>query len=113
MIEEKIKEVENYFIDKVVNGDYEFIGCNEHVAEIVIDKKYLFELWIANGAEHFKFYGQIIPGKKDLCFRNAKQRNTARKIMMEIVKNHRKKVVKVEKEQQIKKLKRELKRMEL
>lgn len=47
-IEDKLEEIGEYFTNKVIDGDYELLGCNEHIAEIVINGKYNFMLWIGS-----------------------------------------------------------------
>jgi hypothetical protein len=47
-IEKQLSEIGEYFKKKVIDGDYEYLGCTEHVAKIRIDGKYHFLLWIAN-----------------------------------------------------------------
>lgn len=59
-IEEKIKEINAYFAEKITNGDYEiiFLGCDEITIEIKIDCKYEFTLWVSksNGWGYFGIY---------------------------------------------------------
>lgn len=50
-IEQKIKEVQKYFIDKILNQDFEIDKENCSVFDyimLIIDKKYKFELIINN-----------------------------------------------------------------
>jgi|SRR5690554_2864041 len=56
-IEEKIKEINDYFAEKIANGDYEIMAIDddELTTEIKIDSKYEFTLWVSktNGWKHF------------------------------------------------------------
>ena len=56
----QIKEVQDYFINKIVAGDYEVLEVNsKHVAEILIDKDYFFSIWIGTSSQYleiFRFY---------------------------------------------------------
>ena len=52
MIHEKIKEVQDYFRDKLVNGDYVEIQNDSYKLWVQIDEEYIFILWIANGVSH-------------------------------------------------------------
>lgn len=47
-IEDKLEEIGQYFTQKVIDGDYELLGCSEQIADIIIDGKYDFMLWIGN-----------------------------------------------------------------
>lgn len=59
-IEEKIKEINDYFAEKITNGNYEImtIGYEEITMEIKIDCKYEFTLWVSksNGWKYFGVY---------------------------------------------------------
>lgn len=55
-MKEKIKEVQNYFVDKIVRGLYKVDEITEHTIVVVVDKKYRFKLWTANGVHHFEVY---------------------------------------------------------
>jgi hypothetical protein len=52
----KIKEVQDYFKNKIVAGDYEVIETTEHFAVIEIDSEYIFCLWLANGHGSFSLW---------------------------------------------------------
>jgi hypothetical protein len=56
MIENKIKEIQDYFIEKVRKGEYEFIERGTYTATIRIDNKYEFEMWVCNGMHNYDFY---------------------------------------------------------
>jgi hypothetical protein len=60
MIENKIKEIQDYFIEKVKNGEYEVVKIGPHTATIRIDDKYEFDMWICNGKESYDFYSANI-----------------------------------------------------
>ena len=55
-MKDQIKQVHDYFRDKIVNGDYEIIKLEQHTADILIDGEYKFTLWIANGNYSFGTY---------------------------------------------------------
>ena len=60
-IEKKINEISDYFKNKILAGDFDFIKCDECTARILIDNKYKFELWIANTPKYnFRIHGQSI-----------------------------------------------------
>ena len=55
-IGDKIKEISEYFIDKVVKGEYKLTKSNKHTATILIDDTYSFSMWIGNSKSHYDFY---------------------------------------------------------
>jgi hypothetical protein len=50
-MENKIKEVNNYFKGKVINNEYEVLFIDAYTIQINIDELYIFALWIGNGKE--------------------------------------------------------------
>ena len=48
-MEKKIKEVYDYFKGKVVSGEYEIKDCDMHTMTLIVDGKYKFVMWLANG----------------------------------------------------------------
>jgi hypothetical protein len=51
-----LKEVNDYFRDKIVVGDYTVEERGERTYKLIIDGKYTFNLWIANGEDYFGCY---------------------------------------------------------
>lgn len=51
-IEQKIKEVNDYFVNKLVNKDYEIQITDKYSVTVMIDGKYTFSIWISNGYKH-------------------------------------------------------------
>ncbi|MFA6185502.1 MAG: hypothetical protein WC720_05160 [Candidatus Shapirobacteria bacterium] len=48
-IEEKIKEVQNYFVNKIMAGEFEIIFKDSRFfVTIIVDSKYRFMIWTAN-----------------------------------------------------------------
>ena len=52
-METKIKEVQDYFKQKILNEEFEILEVTEHYVQIKIDNKYQFTIWIANGFQYF------------------------------------------------------------
>ena len=52
-IDNKIKEVAEYFKGKLLKGEYEFIEADEFRANVKIDK-HILRIWIANGKRNLK-----------------------------------------------------------
>jgi len=55
-IGDKIKELQDYFINKVKTGDYEVIKIEKHTTKIKIDSLYEFNMWTGNGKFSYDFY---------------------------------------------------------
>lgn len=55
----EIEKLNNYFVVKVLQGEYELQKINQYHATIVIDGEYSFCFWIANGAFSFNCYEGI------------------------------------------------------
>lgn len=53
-MKQQIQEVHDYFVGKILTGDYELISKTEHCAIIKIDENYDFQMWIANGFQYLK-----------------------------------------------------------
>ena len=47
-MESKINEVQDYFKNKILAGDFETIEIGEYVFQIKVDEKYQFSIWIGN-----------------------------------------------------------------
>jgi hypothetical protein len=54
-LKEELQKIADYIVNRVVNGEYEFIKRDNHNAYITIDN-YEFELWISNGKKYLLFY---------------------------------------------------------
>lgn len=55
-VDKKIKEISDYFKQKIVDGDYEITDIGSCTATIVVDSKHEFELWVSNGERNFSIY---------------------------------------------------------
>ena len=49
-MKEQIKKIQNYFIEKIVKGEFESTGLDQHYLYITIDGEYNFKLWVCNGS---------------------------------------------------------------
>jgi len=47
-MKEKIKEIQDYFINKILDLDFKVIDVSNHTLLIRIDNEYEFTIWIAN-----------------------------------------------------------------
>ena len=56
-LDEKIKEIQDYFRKKIVDGDYEMmIKPDAYSCVILVDGKYEFAIWLSNGATNVELY---------------------------------------------------------
>jgi len=55
-MDSQIKEVQDYFINKIIERDYNIVDSDGYTVTISIDKKYYFEIWISNGANNIRTY---------------------------------------------------------
>lgn len=54
----QILEIQNYFKQKLISGDYELLTpSSEHVSEVVIDNEFKFSLWTSD----LKYFYQYSP----------------------------------------------------
>lgn len=53
----KIKDVQRYFKDKIINQDYEIVSVTDSVRTLLIDKEYVFKLIPIPRIESFMLYG--------------------------------------------------------
>jgi len=112
-VDEKIESIKDYFVEKVIKGDYKFIKCDDHNAEILIDDKYNFQLWIANGPTNIDFYYLWIDKKYLMLplLKTQKERQKAWGKINKYIKEYKKVVLRKEKQKQIEKLTAELKKL--
>jgi len=111
-IEESIKEISNYFKQKVFDGEFEFIKCDIHTAKIKVDDKYVFTIWIANEPKYScDFYeGSLVSfgGERILKLTTQKDRLKLWKQVKPYVKDHKENILKKEKQAEINRLQKEL-----
>jgi hypothetical protein len=62
IIEKKIEDIQAYFLNKLINADYEVVRSNGYILWVRIDEKYDFILWIANGPDSLHLYYTIDDG---------------------------------------------------
>lgn len=55
-MKEKIKEIQDYFREKLLKGEFEITKRERFTYTVLIDKEYKFEIWMSNGSEHRKLY---------------------------------------------------------
>jgi hypothetical protein len=105
----EIKEVNNYFRDKITAGDFRTDEISEHTIAITVDKRYRFILWTASGEESFETYSGsfFVPNYMKIDFRAA-DKQKAWKIFEAIKKDHFDNVLRVKKLAEFEALKIEL-----
>ena len=111
-LNERLQELGVYLKGKLLNGDYEFIKCKDCTATVKIDNEYLFDVWIANDPKlSFDFYDTDFIFKntrEKFEFTNQKDRLKAYSKMKPFITEHRKTVLKREKQREFNRLKKEL-----
>lgn len=111
-IEKTLNELGSYFKGKVLKGDYELIKVGKHTAEINIDGKYNFNMWIANDPAYcFEFY--TLSGFSNMfddgfLFTNQEDRLKAYSLLKKDIDIYTETIIKKEKTEQFNKLKKEL-----
>lgn len=110
-INKKLKEVSDYFKQKIIAGDFEFKSCCGRTATIIIDGKHEFTLWIANDQKNNFDYYSIEGFPAFMRFRTQKERLSAWKQIKPYVRDYERQVIKREKQKQLNKLKKELESM--
>ncbi len=106
-VDVKLNEISCYFKNKIVKGDYEFIKSNDSVAEIKIDGKYNFEIWIYLVFEVYKHSFVNFMKSEYLDFTEEEKVKASKKMDVHL-KKYRETVIREEKTKQIEKLKKEL-----
>lgn len=56
---ELIKTVQQYFAQKLINGEYEPIDINPNYVEALVDNQFSFVLWVASGEKYFRTWESI------------------------------------------------------
>lgn len=108
MLKEKIEEVNELIRKRVLDGDYEFVSCDEYVAKLCLDS-IAIDLWIANdktkNCRVWNFYSQ---GDQDINFSTDKERVKVWYDVSPFVEKYRKEKLKKEKLELIEQLKSEI-----
>lgn len=56
-LKDRIKELNDYFVEKLVNGEYDIKDSDKYSVMVNVDG-YRFNIWIANGSSKVQTYGQ-------------------------------------------------------
>jgi len=108
-IQEKVTEVLSYFKYKILNNEFVFEKCSEHTATIKIDDKFIFKIWIGNGAEHVDFYDTSpFLESLNLSFKTQKERKEVWGNLNPHIESYRALHLKREKQKEINRLQKEL-----
>jgi len=103
-MESKIQEVQDYFKNKIINGQFELTKTDQFTATILIDEKYSFNIWISNGSFSIETYSSY----PSTSFMDIKFSNEEKKLIWNLFKNVAEKIKLEEKKQQFEQLKKEL-----
>lgn len=58
-MENRIKEVETYFRDCLVNGHFKVVRRDNYLTEVKVDDTYKFTLWTTGTKENLDFYSEF------------------------------------------------------
>ena len=113
-IEEKLKEVGEYFKEKILEGDYTLLTADSATAHIVIDDLYNFNLWIANEPkDDFRIY-TAWPDDNILVvkFNSQKERLQGWRKIKPMLEKYNNDIAKEQKRKQIKQLQKDIDKIE-
>ncbi len=103
---EKIKEVQQYFKSKILNHQFSILDTTEFVLKIEIDKQYVFNIWVGNfDIPHLRY---IYEGSFMMLEFNKKESIKIHSILKENYTAFQKDVLFETKKQKFEKLKKEL-----
>lgn len=106
-MKEKIKEIQDYFIAKILANEFEVTKIGEHVLELIVDGEYKFAIWIANSPDNRRPYHASYEYFIQLKF-NQKQALKCHSILKKRIDDYRNITLRKEKEILFLKLKKEL-----
>ncbi len=104
----KIKEVQDYFINKILSGEFITTEVKKYTLSLLVDNTYRFEIWIANEPKSRKTYE--IGGEPYFISLEFSEEQSIEldKILQPHIQEWREKVDLVEKRKQLQRLKEEL-----
>jgi hypothetical protein len=113
-IEDKIKEVSDYFLNKFLTGDFKFVSADNYNAHVIVDDKYKFIFWIGNEIkDHFEVNhyndNDIISNR--VQFETEENRLKVWGYIKDDVDNYRKKEIIAKKEAELELLKKDLEKL--
>ena len=114
-MKDQIKQVQEYFKNKIIEGDFEIKEIEEHTISLVIDGEYYFKMWIANGKDHYRQYYNSFEVRENFIYLpkfNQKDMHKAFSKVRKPIKSYLDGKLLQEKKQAIKKLQEELKSLE-
>ena len=106
-MQKQIKEIQDYFKQKILNNEFEIKEIRPHVMEILVDREYRFSLWISNyGCDNYLTLFSDSYNFIDFIF-SAEEKEKLHNIVIEPIKNYRKNILIKELEEELKLLKDE------
>lgn len=74
LIDQKIKEIHDYFVNKIMDGDYELITFSgEHTIAVRINKKYYFIFFLTDIARQFQVVSSLYIKKNEVLVDDIKE----------------------------------------
>lgn len=56
IVEQKVADLNNYFVEKILNKRFDLVNIDQYTATISIDGCYQFDLWICNNENSLRCY---------------------------------------------------------
>jgi hypothetical protein len=111
-IKQKLSDVSQYFINKLIDGEFELVSCDKYTAKVKIDT-FIFELWISNDPpENLNFQFFSIDGGEDLIkFESDDQRVKVWDQIKPLVLKYKKEVMIKKKQEELRQLEEDMKNL--
>jgi hypothetical protein len=108
-VAEKIKEIDNHFINKILAGEFEFIGKSNHITTVKCGGVFL-NMWMANGERCICTYYNGYDGneKNVYLIQNMSKKRELYRVLKKLVDPAEEKAELRRKRAQLKRLKEEL-----
>ena len=100
-LKSRIKELNDYFVEKLVNGEYEVEKSDKYTVMVNIDG-YKFNIWISNGESYVQTYGQgfndnfmelfFNEGQKSIICENLTRDEKSKMFLMEEIENKQREI---------------------
>src|SRR5690554_6914070 len=97
----RIKELNDYFVNKLVNGEYEVVESDRYTVMVNIDG-YRFIIWIGNEGSNLQTYGQGFDSnfmelffdsdQKSMVYKNLTRDEKSKMFLMEEIENKEKEI---------------------
>ena len=100
-LNDRVKELNDYFVNKLVNGEYEVEKSDKYTVMVNIDG-YRFNIWIGNEGSNLQTYGSGFKGnfmelffdsdQKSMVYKNLTRDERSIMLLMEAIENKEKEI---------------------